>query len=209
LALSFPLLASVLVDSLQCLFVSASKEPFYLFFAVRFWNKGSNWKRVSTMAEYRITVVGAGAVGKSAVTVRFIAGNFVEKYDPTIEDSYRKQIEIDGIACILDIMDTAGQEEYSALRDQYMKTGEGFILAYSVTSRPSFEFSAKLRSNIIRMKEAQDFPIVLVGNKKDLVDERQVPTDEGKALAEKFGTPFVETSAKTNDNIGDAFFCFS
>jgi len=158
------------------------------------------------MAEYRITVVGAGAVGKSAVTVRFIAGNFVEKYDPTIEDSYRKQIEIDGIACILDIMDTAGQEEYSALRDQYMKTGEGFILAYSVTSRPSFEFSSKLRSNIIRMKEAQDFPIVLVGNKKDLADERQVPTDEGKTLAEKFGTPFVETSAKTNENISDAFF---
>jgi len=158
------------------------------------------------MTEYRITVVGAGAVGKSAVTVRFIAGNFVEKYDPTIEDSYRKQIEIDGQACVLDIMDTAGQEEYSALRDQYMKTGEGFILVYSVTSKPSFEYASKLRGNIIRMKEAQDFPIMLVGNKKDLVDERQISEAEGKAQAEKFDISFVETSAKSNENISEAFF---
>jgi small GTP-binding protein len=67
------------------------------------------------MTEYRIVVVGAGGVGKSALTVRFIQGNFVEKYDPTIEDSYRKLVEVDGNACMLDIMDTAGQEEYSAL----------------------------------------------------------------------------------------------
>merc|ERR1711916_319298 len=64
--------------------------------------------------EYRIVVVGAGGVGKSALTVRFIQGNFVEKYDPTIEDSYRKQVAVDGVACLLDIMDTAGQEEDSA-----------------------------------------------------------------------------------------------
>jgi len=152
-----------------------------------------------------MTVVGAGAVGKSAITVRFIAGNFVEKYDPTIEDSYRKQIEIDGSACVLDIMDTAGQEEYSALRDQYMKTGEGFILVYSVISRASFEYAIKLRGNIIRLKEAQDFPIVLVGNKKDL-EERQIQETEGKGQADKFGIPFVETSAKLNENIHDAFF---
>jgi small GTP-binding protein len=64
--------------------------------------------------EYRIVVVGAGGVGKSALTVRFIQGNFVEKYDPTIEDSYRKQVAVDGVACLLDIMDTAGQEGKNA-----------------------------------------------------------------------------------------------
>jgi len=157
------------------------------------------------MTEYRITVVGAGAVGKSAVTVRFIAGNFVEKYDPTIEDSYRKQTEVDDTAVILDIMDTAGQEEYSALRDQYMKTGEGFILVYSVTSRASFDYATKLRGNIIRMKEAQDFPVVLVGNKKDLNEERQVTEAEGRLLAEKFEIRFIETSAKLNQGINEAF----
>jgi small GTP-binding protein len=159
------------------------------------------------MSEYRITVVGAGAVGKSALTVRFIQGNFVERYDPTIEDSYRKQVEIDSQACVLDIMDTAGQEEYSALRDQYMKTGEGFVLVYSVTSKQSLEFTQKLRTNIIRMKnEAPDFPVVLVGNKKDLADERAVSEQEGKEVAERFGVPHIETSAKTNEGVNEAFF---
>jgi len=155
--------------------------------------------------EYRVTVVGAGAVGKSALTVRFIAGNFVEKYDPTIEDSYRKQCAVDEQAVVLDIMDTAGQEEYSALRDQYMKTGQGFMLVYSITSRQSFEAATKLRTNIVRMKESSDFPILLIGNKKDLEEERQVPESEGRELAEKFKVSFIETSAKTNINVNEAF----
>jgi len=161
------------------------------------------------MAEYRIVVVGAGGVGKSALTVRFIQGKFVEKYDPTIEDSYRKQVEVDGQACVLDIMDTAGQEEYSALRDQYMKTGQGFVLAYSITSPATFDMVQKLRVSILRIKEdvsSQDIPIILVGNKCDLEKERAVTQDEGKALANKFAIPFLETSAKTNQNIDEVFF---
>jgi len=176
------------------------------------------------MTEYRIVVVGAGGVGKSALTVRFIQGNFVEKYDPTIEDSYRKLVEVDGVACMLDIMDTAGQEEYSALRDQYMKTGQvncftfyfkftvhsflqGFILAYSITSTTSFEAATKLRTQIIRIKEEQpDIPIMLVGNKLDLEEERAVTTENGKALSQKFNCGFIEASAKTNSFVNDIFF---
>eukprot|EP00013_Stygamoeba_regulata_P004011 CAMPEP_0177637716 /NCGR_PEP_ID=MMETSP0447-20121125/5115_1 /TAXON_ID=0 /ORGANISM="Stygamoeba regulata, Strain BSH-02190019" /LENGTH=168 /DNA_ID=CAMNT_0019139653 /DNA_START=127 /DNA_END=630 /DNA_ORIENTATION=- len=159
------------------------------------------------MTEYRIVVVGAGGVGKSALTVRFIQGNFVEKYDPTIEDSYRKLVEVDGVACMLDIMDTAGQEEYSALRDQYMKTGQGFILAYSITSTTSFEAATKLRTQIIRIKEEQpDIPIMLVGNKLDLEEERAVSTEQGKALSSKFNCGFIEASAKTNTNVNEIFF---
>jgi small GTP-binding protein len=138
--------------------------------------------------EYRIVVVGAGGVGKSALTVRFIQGNFVEKYDPTIEDSYRKQVEVDGSACMLDIMDTAGQEEYSALRDQYMKTGQGFILVYSITSTTSFEAASKLRTQILRIKEDnQDVPIMLVANKTDLEEERAVSKDDEKKPCSKVG----------------------
>ncbi|KAL6068815.1 DNA-binding transcription factor rap1 [Balamuthia mandrillaris] len=157
--------------------------------------------------EYRIVVVGAGGVGKSALTVRFIQGNFVEKYDPTIEDSYRKQVEVDGVACMLDIMDTAGQEEYSALRDQYMKTGQGFILVYSITSPTSFEAATKLRTQILRIKEDhQDIPIVLVANKVDLEEERAVSAEEGKSLAQKFNTGFIEASAKSNHNVNEVFY---
>lgn len=159
------------------------------------------------MSDYRIVVVGSGGVGKSALTVRFIQGNFIEKYDPTIEDSYRKQVEIDGQACLLDIMDTAGQEEYSALRDQYMKTGQGFVLVYSITSLTSFETTQKLRTSILRIKEdTPDIPIILVANKCDLEEERAVSKDQGKQLAEKYGTPFIETSAKANLSINDVFY---
>eukprot|EP01100_Stratorugosa_tubuloviscum_P002490 TRINITY_DN157_c2_g4_i1.p1 TRINITY_DN157_c2_g4~~TRINITY_DN157_c2_g4_i1.p1 ORF type:complete len:206 (-),score=92.29 TRINITY_DN157_c2_g4_i1:105-677(-) len=159
------------------------------------------------MAEYKIVVVGAGGVGKSALTVRFIQGNFVERYDPTIEDSYRKLIEVDGAACMIDIMDTAGQEEYSALRDQYMKSGEGFVLVYSITSTTSFEQATKLRQQILRMKEPyDDVPIHLVGNKMDLDDERVVSGDMGKGLAQRFGLGFNEASAKTNQNVTDIFY---
>jgi len=156
---------------------------------------------------YRIVVVGAGAVGKSALTVRFINGTFVQRYDPTIEDSYRKQVEVDGKSCIVDIMDTAGQEEYSALRDQYMKTGDGFVIGYSITSMHSFEAAGKLKNTILRIKdEAAEIPMMLVGNKCDLESERVVPTEDGKRMAAQWNTGFIESSAKANKNVNQLFF---
>lgn len=68
--------------------------------------------------EYKIVVVGGGGVGKSAITIQFIQSQFIDEYDPTIEDSYRKQCHIDGESVLLDVLDTAGQEEYSAMREQ-------------------------------------------------------------------------------------------
>ncbi|GFS31787.1 ras-related protein R-Ras2 [Trichonephila inaurata madagascariensis] len=82
---------------------------------------------------YKLVVVGGGGVGKSALTIRFIQSYFVVDYDPTIEDSYTKQCVIDGQVARLDILDTAGQEEFSAMREQYMRSGEGFLLVFSVT----------------------------------------------------------------------------
>jgi len=159
------------------------------------------------MTELRVVVVGGGGVGKSALTVRFIQGNFVEKYDPTIEDSYRKQVDVDGVPFMLDVMDTAGQEEYSALRDSYMKTGQGFILVYDITSQTSFEQATKLRIQIVRIKDDnEDIPIVLVGNKCDLEKERQVPKEKGEELAKKFRLGFMEVSAKTNNGVNEMFY---
>lgn len=113
-------------------------------------------------------VVGAGGVGKSALTIQLIQNHFVDEYDPTIEDSYRKQVVIDGETCLLDILDTAGQEEYSAMRDQYMRTGEGFLLVFAVNSAKSFEDIGSYREQIKRVKDAEEVPMVLVGNKCDL-----------------------------------------
>jgi len=158
------------------------------------------------MTEFRTVIVGAGGVGKSAITVRFVQGNFVEKYDPTIEDSYRKQLDVDGVACMLDVMDTAGQEEYSALRDSYMKTGQGFVLVYDITSSTSFDLATKLHTQILRLKEdTPDIPIMLIGNKADLEKIRKVATEKGKAFAAQHKMGFMEASAKTNTNINEIF----
>ena len=98
----------------------------------------------------------AGGVGKSALTIQLIQNHFVDEYDPTIEDSYRKQVVIDGETCLLDILDTAGQEEYSAMRDQYMRTGEGFLLVFAVNNAKSFEDISQYREQIKRVKDAEE-----------------------------------------------------
>lgn len=74
--------------------------------------------------------------------------SFIDEYDPTIEDSYRKQVVVDGETCLLDILDTAGQEEYSAMRDQYMRTGEGFLLVFAVNNSKSFEDIKQYREQV-------------------------------------------------------------
>ena len=130
----------------------------------------------------------------------------IDEYDPTIEDSYRKQVTIDNETCLLDILDTAGQEEYSAMRDQYMRTGQGFLCVFAVTSRSSFDEITAFREQILRVKDQDKVPMVLAGNKCDLADERQVTTAEGQDLAKGFACPFFETSAKARINVEEAFY---
>eukprot|EP00727_Mastigamoeba_balamuthi_P014075 m51a1_g9290 putative ras gtpase (211) ;mRNA; r:21506-22223 len=156
---------------------------------------------------YKIVVMGSGGVGKSALTVQFVQNYFVKEYDPTIEDSYRKQVVIDDRpACLLDILDTAGQDEFSAMRDFYMRSGQTFLIVYSVASRRSFEDVRALREGILRVKDCDAVPIVLVGNKSDLpASEREVTEAEGSRLAHEFRCAFVETSAKTRHNVEEAF----
>jgi len=84
---------------------------------------------------------------------------------------------IDEEVALLDVLDTAGQEEYSAMREQYMRTGEGFLLVYSITSRQSFEEIVTFQQQILRVKDKDYFPIIVVGNKCDLESERQVSTE--------------------------------
>lgn len=94
----------------------------------------------------------------------------------TRTDSYRKQCVIDDEVALLDVLDTAGQEEYSAMREQYMRTGEGFLLVYSITDRQSFEEIMTFQQQILRVKDKDYFPMIVVGNKCDLDGERQVST---------------------------------
>lgn len=160
----------------------------------------------SGIKELKLVVVGGGGVGKSALTIQLIHSHFVDEYDPTIEDSYRKQVVIDNEVQVLDILDTAGQEEYSAMREQYMRTGEGFLLVYSITSETSFEELMTYYQQIQRVKDSDYVPIMIVGNKSDLEDERQVSYEDGMNLAKQLNSPFMETSAKQAINVEDAFY---
>lgn len=151
-------------------------------------------------------MLGGGGVGKSALTIRLVTDNFLDEYDPTIEDSYRKQVMIDDETALLDILDTAGQEEFSSMQDQWMRDGKGFLLVYNITSRPTFEEVSVLYDKILRTKDSERVPIVLVGNKCDLKEERQVEYAEGQALANKWKCAFFETSAKLKLNNEACFF---
>eukprot|EP00727_Mastigamoeba_balamuthi_P001450 m51a1_g11301 putative ras gtpase (212) ;mRNA; r:69334-70941 len=158
----------------------------------------------SSMATYKVVVVGNGGVGKSALSVRFIQGSWLEKYDPTIEANYRKQVDVDGDPCILDILDTAGQEEYSVLREQYMRMGEGFVLVYNITSPQTFAAINKFHAQAKKFARVEPVCFI-VGNKTDLEADRAVTTQEGRELANSLGCSFVESSAKNNTGVSEIF----
>lgn len=153
----------------------------------------------------KLAMLGDGGVGKTALVIQLCLNQFVETYDPTIEDSYRKRILLDEHATTLELMDTAGQEEYMALQEQVIRDAEGFLLVYSVTQRSSFSRIKKYVKEIERIKDGESYGVVLVGNKMDQAVERQVSVKEGEQLAHANSVPFFETSAKMNINTEIAF----
>ncbi|KAF7666310.1 hypothetical protein LDENG_00111930, partial [Lucifuga dentata] len=167
----------------------------------------SKGKNQSSLALHKVIMVGSGGVGKSALTLQFMYDEFVEDYEPTKADSYRKKVVLDGEEVQIDILDTAGQEDYAAIRDNYFRSGEGFLLVFSITEHESFTATAEFREQILRVKAEEDkIPLLLVGNKSDLEDRRQVSVDEARSKAEEWGVQYVDTSAKTRANVDKVFF---
>lgn len=164
-------------------------------------------KNQSSLALHKVIMVGSGGVGKSALTLQFMYDEFVEDYEPTKADSYRKKVVLDGEEVQIDILDTAGQEDYAAIRDNYFRSGEGFLLVFSITEHESFTATAEFREQILRVKAEEDkIPLLVVGNKSDLEDRRQVSVEEARGKAEEWGVQYVETSAKTRANVDKVFF---
>ncbi|KZS93274.1 ras protein [Sistotremastrum niveocremeum HHB9708] len=154
------------------------------------------------MDSWRVAVLGDGGVGKTALAVQFTLGCFT--YDPTIEDAYRKQLVVDDRMCFVEVIDTAGQEEYATLRDQWVREGQGFILVYSITSRASFDRLDVFRQSMSRVKRGKHI-VMLVGNKSDKASEREVSRDEGQRMANSLECEFLETSARTAQNVDRLF----
>uniref|UniRef100_A0A671NCR6 GTP-binding protein Rheb-like n=1 Tax=Sinocyclocheilus anshuiensis TaxID=1608454 RepID=A0A671NCR6_9TELE len=136
---------------------------------------------------FSLTVRRLCVSGKSSLTIQFVEGQFVDSYDPTIENTFTKMITVNGQEYHLQLVDTAGQDEYSIFPQTYSIDINGYILVYSVTSNKRIWFMNKTL-----------VPIMLVGNKKDLHMERVISCEEGKALAESWNAAFMESSAKEN-----------
>mmetsp|Transcript_141800 Transcript_141800/g.344438 ORF Transcript_141800/g.344438 Transcript_141800/m.344438 type:complete len:213 (-) Transcript_141800:17-655(-) len=164
------------------------------------------------MAEVKIVVMGKGGVGKSCLTQQFVNGHFVgSSYNATIEDKFTKNLEVNGLNVFCEILDTAGQEQYSALRKFFMPLGDVFVLVYDITQDFTFEEIAAIKEEIFSANARHaSLPYILIGNKCDLEDDRVVEKDEGiklcEALEQKGGHWFfMEASAKTNTNVNELF----
>lgn len=157
--------------------------------------------------EYKLVMVGSSGVGKSALTIRFVRGEFAQYWDPTIEDSYRKKCIVDGNVVEIDILDTAALH-YSNTFHHYYRTGQAFIICFSVIDKKSFEEVVLFYDFIMRFQEEEDkeTPILLVGNKIDMRIQRVVTKEDALQLAKKLNCVYVETSAKNNENVTHLFY---
>ncbi|KXJ92884.1 rheb small monomeric GTPase [Microdochium bolleyi] len=154
----------------------------------------------------KVAIVGSRSVGKSSLAVQFVDGHFVESYYPTIENTFSKVIRYKGQDYATEIVDTAGQDEYSILNSKHFIGIHGYMLTYSVSSLPSFEMVQVIRDKILNHLGTDWVPIVIVGNKSDLrPEQRQVSQDDGRKLAEKINCGWTEASARYNENVGKAF----
>ncbi|KAN0014552.1 hypothetical protein ACTFIU_000870 [Dictyostelium citrinum] len=165
-------------------------------------NSISNCKKEEPKKNYKLITLGSSGVGKTSISFRFVSNIFVTEYDPTVEDAYKKDYVFDGKELKLELIDTAGQEEYSSgLHDKAIRSCDGFILVFSITSRESFHKIKDLREKILWVKDKDRVPLVIVGNKSDMEKDRRVSKSEARSLAEEFECRYIETSAKTSENI--------
>jgi len=157
-----------------------------------------------SLRKRKIAVLGSRSVGKSSLVIQFIENHFVESYYPTIESTFAKSVNYKGVEYDCDIIDTAGQDEYSILNSNHAIGIHGYVLVYSVTSRNSFDMIQIVYDKIVDFCGVSDIPCVIVGSKIDL-QQRQVEPHEGEKLAQTNKAAWVETSAKNDINVGKVF----
>ena len=180
--------------------------------------------RTQTRNHYRLVVMGAAGVGKTCIVNRFLYENFIHEYTATVEELHRGEYEVNGVSLTLDILDTAGAFPFPAMRKLSIRTGDAFVLVYSIDDEDSFDEVKKIREQIIEEKGDEFVPIVIVGNKIDK-EVQIVDSDSdtgsvssidcsvrpvGKTTAETtatldWETGYIEASAKDDINIVGIF----
>jgi Ras-related protein Rab-1A len=154
---------------------------------------------------FKLVLIGDSGVGKSCLLLRFADDNFTDSYISTIGVDFRfRTINIENKTVKLQIWDTAGQERFRTITSAYYRGADGIIMVYDVTSSESFDHVEEWLSEVDRYAN-ENTSKLLVGNKADLIEEKQVPEDTAQRFAEKLSIPFLETSAKTATNVDAAF----
>ncbi|XP_029325854.1 GTPase RhebL1 isoform X1 [Mus caroli] len=162
------------------------------------------------LVRYRkVAILGYRSVGKTSLAHQFVEGEFLEGYDPTVENTYSKTVTLGKDEFHLHLVDTAGQvpvaDEYSILPYSLIIGVHGYVLVYSVTSLRSFQIVKNLYQKLHEGHGKTRLSVLLVGNKADLSPEREVQAVEGKKLAESWGAMFMESSARDNQLTQDVF----
>ncbi|KAJ6581914.1 small GTPase superfamily [Mycena capillaripes] len=158
-----------------------------------------------TLKTRKIVILGSRSVGKSSLVKQFVDGNFSESYYPTLETAATKTITYNGIEYPCEIIDTAGQDEFSQLKSQHAIGIHGYVLVYSIASRASFNMIQILYDKIVNYSGLSEIAAIIVGSKADLHMSRQVDAKDGQQLAERNNAAWIEASALRNENVGKVF----
>jgi len=159
-----------------------------------------------SVKQRKIAILGSRSVGKSSLTVQYCEGHFVESYYPTIENTFSHEIVYKNQTYLTEIIDTAGQDEYSMLNSKHFIGIHGYMLVYSVGSRQSFDMVTVIRDKILNHLGAESVPIMIVGNKSDIRPQlRQISPAEGQKLGTDLKCGWIETSARNGENVANAF----
>ena len=154
---------------------------------------------------FKVLLLGNSDVGKSSLLIRYVDQTWTEAFVPTIGVDFKvKTLEIENKKVKMQIWDTAGQERFRNVISSYFRGSHGLFLIYDITNKESFK---NLENWLIEIEKnaSENVLKVLIGNKNDLEEERQISYDEGKMFADRNGLEFIETSAKTNNNVTQAF----
>ena len=154
---------------------------------------------------FKVLLLGNSDVGKSSLILRYVDQVWSDTFVPTIGVDFKvKTLEIDNKQIKMQIWDTAGQERFRNVISSYFRGSHGILLIYDITNRDSFK---NLENWLIEIEKnaSQNVLKILIGNKNDLVNDREIQAEEGQAFANRNGMEFIETSAKMNTNVTEAF----
>jgi small GTP-binding protein len=158
------------------------------------------------MKKVQFCMLGDGGVGKTAIVLQFVQGKFVDGYIPAVEDDFEKSMKIGNETVKLEIVDTAGQEEFQAMRYRYLSTADAFVLVFSLDNPSTVNHLLDVYQDACEAKKASKVPCIIAANKYDLPKAQiHVNLEVAHTLLLKTEGEIINTSAKTGENIDQLF----